>query len=456
MKTAASIPLAPGSLPLLGHALPLVRDPLAFVSSLPAHGEMVRLRLGTRSVVMVCDANLTRRTLLEDHVFDKGGPLYERIRELVGDGLVSCPHSRHRRQRRLCQPAFRPDRLPHYAPAFTSSAEAASRSWHDGQVIDVTTEMMALTARIAVETMFTTGLPPEAAQTIIVDINALMETLLWRAIRPSVLERLPGVANHRYDRARARLRHTIDSVTADRRNDPADHGDLLSSLQNAEGTEDAKRTEDPANPAADREGLAGRELTDQILTFFFAGTETTSNTLAWALYLLAAHPEVESRLSSETDRVLAGATATFADLPALEMARHVIMETLRLYPPAWLVTRTVAEDTELGGIRLPTGAAIAFSPYLIHRRPGLYETPDHFDPDRWRRTHPDRAAYLPFGSGARKCIGARFAMAEAVLALVTLTARWRLVRLTDRPVRPFAKSTLSPRGLRMRVTARHA
>ncbi|WP_424891624.1 cytochrome P450 [Streptomyces sp. XH2] len=446
MKTVASIPLAPGSLPFLGHALPLVRDPLAFVSSLPAHGELVRLRLGTRSVVMVCDAELTRQTLLEDDVFDKGGPLYERIRELVGDGLVSCPHSRHRRQRRLCQPAFHPGRLPHYASAFTSSAEAASRSWHDGQVIDVTTEMMALTAQIAVETMFTTALSPEAAQTIIADINALMDTLLWRAIRPSVLERLPGMANQRYDRARSRLRRTIDSVTADRRSAPADHGDLLSSLQG---------TEDPGDPAG-REGFAGQELTDQILTFFFAGTETTSNTLAWALYLLAEHPDIEIRLGSETDRVLRGATATFADLPALEVARHVIMETLRLYPPAWLVTRTVAEDTELGGIRLPAGAAIAFSPYLIHRRPGLYETPDHFDPDRWRRTSPDRAAYLPFGSGARKCIGARFAMAEAVLALVTLTTRWRLVRLTDRPVRPLAKSTLSPRGLRMRVTARQA
>ncbi|MET9416320.1 cytochrome P450 [Streptomyces klenkii] len=440
-----SIPPAPGSLPLLGHALPLVRDPLAFLESLPAHGELVRLRMGSRPVVMVCDPGLTRRTLLQDHVFDKGGPLYDRIRELVGDGLVSCPHGLHRRQRRLCQPAFHPDRLPRYAPAFTSSAEASSRSWHDGQVIDVTAEMMALTARVAVETMFTTALSAQAAQMVIADINELMDTLLWRAIRPSLLERLPGAANHRYDRARAHLRRTIDAVTSGRRGDPADHGDLLSSLQG---------TGDPGNPAG-QEGLAGQELTDQILTFFFAGTETTANVLAWALYLLARHPENESRVRSEAD-ALAGAAPTFADLPALEVTHHVVMETLRLYPPAWLVTRTVAEDTELGGVRLPAGSAIAFSPYLIHRRPDLYEAPDRFDPDRWCGIQPDRAAYLPFGSGARKCIGARFAMAEAVLALATLIARHRLVLLTDRPLRPTAKSTLSPRGLRMRVTARHA
>ncbi|MGK5731262.1 cytochrome P450 [Streptomyces sp. URMC 124] len=446
MNTAASIPLAPGSLPFLGHALPLVHDPLAFLSSLPAHGDLVRVRMGPRSVVMVCDPGLTRRILLEDHVFDKGGPLYDRIRELVGDGLVSCPHGMHRRRRRLCQSAFHSERLPHYAPAFASFAEASTRSWHEGQVIDVTTEMMALTARIAVETMFSTALSRQAAQAAITDINALMDTLLWRAIRPALLERLPGRANQRYDRARSHLRRTIDGVVAGRRDDRADHGDLLSSLQG---------TRAPEGPAG-QDGLTGSELTDQILTFFFAGTETTANTLAWALYLLATHPGIESRLRAEADRALAGATPGFADLPALETARHVVMETLRLYPPAWLVTRSVAEDTELGGVRLPAGSSIAFSPYLIHRRPELYEDPDRFDPDRWRGVQPDRAAYLPFGSGARKCIGARFAMAEAVLALVTLTGRWRLVRLTDRPLRPSAKSTLSPRGLQMRVTARHA
>ncbi|MGK5545341.1 cytochrome P450 [Streptomyces sp. URMC 127] len=446
MKTAVSVPLAPGSLPLLGHALPLVRDPLAFLESLPAHGELLRLRMGPRTVVMVCDPGLTRRTLVQDHIFDKGGPLYDRIRELVGDGLVSCPHSMHRRQRRLCQPAFQPDRLARYAPAFTASAEASAQSWHDGQVIDVTAEMMALTARIAVETMFTTALSPHAAQLVITDINELMDTLLWRAIRPGWLERLPGTANQRYDRARAHLRRTIDAVTSGRRGDPADHGDLLSSLQGTAG--------DPASPAG-HGGLTGPELTDQILTFFFAGTETTANVLAWALYLLARHPETECRVRAEAD-ALAGAPATFADLPALEVTQHVVMETLRLYPPAWLVTRIVAEDTELGGIALPAGSAIAFSPYLIHRRPDLYEAPHRFDPDRWCGVQPDRAAYLPFGSGARKCIGARFAVAEAVLALVTLLARRRLVLLTDRPLRPTAKSTLSPRGLRMRVTARHA
>ncbi|CAM5315448.1 cytochrome P450 [Streptomyces abikoensis] len=446
MKTAVSVPLAPGSLPLLGHALPLVRDPLAFLESLPAHGELLRLRMGPKTVVMVCDPGLTRRILVQDHIFDKGGPLYDRIRELVGNGVVSCPHGMHRRQRRLCQPAFHPDRLARYAPVFTSSAEASSRSWHDGQVIDVTEEMMALTARIAVETMFTSALSPHAAQMAITDINELMDTLLWRAIRPGWLERLPGAANLRYDRARARLRRTIDGVVSGRRGDPADHGDLLSSLQGTTG--------DPGSPAG-QEGFTGPELTDQILTFFFAGTETTANVLAWALYLLARHPETESRVRSEAD-ALADAPPAFADLSALEVTHHVVMETLRLYPPAWLVTRTVAEDTELGGVGLPAGSAIAFSPYLIHHRPDLYEAPHRFDPDRWCGVQPDRAAYLPFGSGARKCIGSRFAMAEAVLALVALLARRRLVLLTDRPLRPTAKSTLSPRGLRMRVTARHA
>ncbi|MFC5148318.1 cytochrome P450 [Streptomyces aureoversilis] len=447
MDTAASIPLAPNAVPLLGHVLPLVRDPLAFLSSLPARGDLVRIRMGPRSVVMVCDPVLTRQVLLDDHAFDKGGPMYERVREVVGDGLISCPHSRHRRQRRLCQPSFHPERFPHYSAVFVAAAEDVARSWHDGQVVDVTTEMAKLATRVAVETMFTAALPPGAAQQTVGDINTVVNGAFRRMIRPALLNRLPSPGNRRYLRARDRLQHTACGVAGRRRADSTDHRDLLSSLQ---------RATDPDGLADGARALTDAELADQVLTFFLAGAETTSNAMAWALYLLAEHPEVGERLHAESDRVLGGASPAFADLSALQEAGHVVHEALRLYPPAWLLTRTVVEDTELGGVTLPAGTLIAFSPYLIHRRPDLYEDPDRFDPDRWRGPQPDRTVYLPFGAGARKCIGARFAVAEATLALTAINSRWRLVPLSGRPVRPSVKVTLGPRGLRMRVIARRA
>ncbi|MGA4844256.1 cytochrome P450 [Streptomyces sp. G45] len=204
-------------------------------------------------------------------------------------------------------------------------------------------------------------------------------------------------------------------------------------------------------------GLSDEELVDQVLTFFVAGTEPTASTVAFAARLLSGHGETERALHEEADRVLAGDAVAAEHLPRLDVARRVVAETLRLYPPGWLFTRAVVGDADLGGVRLPAGTTLAYSPYLIHRRPDLYDEPDRFDPQRWRGAPPERDAYLPFGSGARKCVGERFALTEAVLVLAAIAARWRLVPLPGRPPARTTTltTTLSPTGLRMRLVARH-
>jgi cytochrome P450 len=444
MTIDRALPLAPRALPLLGHALPLVRDPLGFVASLPAHGDLVRFQLGPQSVVMVCDPALVRQVLLDDRTFDKGGPLYDRARETFGDGLVTCPHAAHRRQRRLCQPAFHPSRLPAYAQAMADSAHATVASWHDGQIIDATTEMTGLTVRCAVQTMFATALTPQATRHAYDDATTILGGIFWRTITPAPLLRLPLPANRRYQRAQTRLRHTAAGIIAARRAEGADHGDLLSAFLTAT---------DPDSPRPTAT-FSDEELIDQVVTFFGTGSETTAHTLAWALYLLARHPEVERRVHAEVDHVLAGAPAAHAHVSALDLTARVITETLRLYPPGWLATRTVTRDTELAGIPMPAGTTLAYSPYLLHHRADLHEEADRFDPDRWSGTQPDRAAYLPFGAGARKCIGEAFALTEAVLSLATVVSGWRVHPLTTRLARPVVRAGLSPRGLRLRVTAR--
>jgi cytochrome P450 len=443
--TAVPVPLAPHSLPLLGHAIPLLRDPLKFASSLPGRGKLVRIRLGPFSVLMVCDPALTRQVLLDDRTFDKEGPVIERIREVAGDGLSTCPYSRHRRQRRLCQPSFHTQRFRSYAEVFAAAAEETASSWRDGQVIDVVREMMSLTARATMETIFSGSLPPAVVQQSIDDTTALVRGVFRRMMTPQFLNWVPFPHNRQYDQARSRLLRVVDGIIADRRADQADHGDLMSSLLAAVDTES-------------EEGgrrLTDAELTDQVLTFFIGGTETTANTLALALYLLATHQDVADALHAEIAGAWTGSAAADAELPAAEgTAGRVLSETLRLYPPAWLFTRTVMEDTDLGDLRLPAGSVVAVSPYLIQRLPGLYENPDCFDPGRWLGAQPDRLAYLPFGAGARKCIGDRFAVTEASLALWAIESRWRLVPVPGKPFRPSVESTLNARGLKLRVVDR--
>jgi cytochrome P450 len=192
------------------------------------------------------------------------------------------------------------------------------------------------------------------------------------------------------------------------------------------------------------------------VAILLAGIENTASALAWALDFLAQHPEIERQLHTEVDTVLDGAAATHADLPRLEFTNRVINETLRLRPPAWFFTRTVTADTRLGGHFLPAGTNVAYSPYLIHHRPDLHHAPEDFDPGRWdpQRPQPHRHAMIPFASGARKCPGDTFAMAEATLALATITARWQLEHAPGIQRRPALSLTLKHRALPMRTRPR--
>ncbi|MFG3039788.1 cytochrome P450 [Streptomyces sp. NPDC048330] len=444
MKDFRSIPTAPRALPLLGHVVPLLRDPLAFLNSLPAHGDLVRIRLGPLGIVVICDPELTRRALLDDRVFDKGGPLYDRLREVIGDGVVSCPHQEHRRLRRLSQPAFHAARLPDYARIMSACVRETTDSWSAGQILDVPAEMMATSSRIITATLFSDTLSPAEHGRLVGDVTTVVESLYRRMFLIPPLDRLPTPGNRAHLSARARLHATVERLIAERRADGADHGDLLSSLVAAHDPED------------DRPGMTGAEISDTIVSFVLAGIESTAATLSSAVDLLARHPDVEQRLHDEVDSVLGAAPATHADVPRLPLTGRVVTETLRLRPPGWFFTRAVTADTDLGGYLLPAGTSVAYSPYLIHHRPDLYPDPEAFTPDRWASPHPQppRHAFLPFAAGARKCIGDSFSMVEATLALATIASRWRLEHLADHRGRLAAAVTLELRDLHMRARPR--
>lgn len=427
---------APGALPVVGHLHHVLRDPLRFVASLAAHGDLVRVRLGTRDAYVVCDPELTHRVLVDDKTFDKGGPYFEKFKELVGEGLGTSGHAAHRRQRQLVQPSFSRRRLAEYAEVMADQIAAMLDTWRHGQRIDLVTQLYDLALNITIRTMFSARMDDATATRFRLDLLLFLEDGFKSKLLPPFVEKLPLPRNRRVGAAATRLRATVNQVIAGCHRSDTDDASMLSALVTARDEQGA--------------ALPARELFDHVMTMFFGGLEPPATLTSWAVYLLRQHPEVRQRLEVETDEALHGRTARLADLPALPLTRRVLMETLRLYPAGWLLTRTTTAATTLAGKPMPAGTTVIYSPYLLHHSPGLYTEPERFDPDRWLwhdAEQPPNGAYLPFGMGARRCVGEAFALNQAMLTLASITARWRVEPVPGTLVRPHVGLTISPKSL---------
>ncbi|GAA1960247.1 cytochrome P450 [Kitasatospora viridis] len=442
MPTTYTAATAPGALPLLGHAVAFARRPLEFFAALPAHGDLVRIRLGPRDAHVVCHPDLVHQVLTQDRVFDKGGPFFDKLREVIGDGLASCPAHEHRRQRRMLQPAFHRDRLPGYAALMAEEIAAATADWRPAAEVDVPATMYRITTAATLRCLFSAH---DQAGSLAVheSMELITKGVATRVLLPVPgLDRLPTPGNLRFRRAQQDLRRMTQRVITDYRARAGDRDDLFSMLL-------AARDEDGR-------GLTDDEIHDQAVTFLLGGMETTAALLAWAWYLIATHPAVRAELHAELDRVLGGRPAAYADLPELPVTGRIVDETLRLYPPGWMFTRSTTAATELGGHRLPAGAIVVYSPLVLHRDAGLFPRPLEFDPGRW--TAKDRrgndTSFIPFAAGARRCIGDGFAVTEATLVLASVAARWQLDPLPGQRIRPALNASLTPRAYTARLSRR--
>ncbi|MFI9822697.1 cytochrome P450 [Streptomyces sp. NPDC052013] len=399
----------------------------------------MEIRLGPVRAWLVCHPRLVHEMLRDTGTFDKGGPLYERLRPLMGGGVVTCPHSAHRRQRRLLQPAFRPARVAAQIDAMGEEALAVCRGWRSGRAVDVSAAMMTLTTGAVSRVLFSDSL--DAARTAEVRdcLAEVVHGLFVRTVVPvDVLFRLPTPANRRYRDAVARLHRLVDAVIAERRAG-ARRDDLLGTLLAAAERDDSAVTE--------------QEVHDQLVSLLLTGSESPSLCLSSAFSLLARHPEAERRLHTEVDTVLGGRPRPGPDdLPRLVHTRAVIEETLRHSPPGWLFTRVTTRDVDFGGRRLPRGTTVLYSPYLLHHTPASFPEPERFRPERWLSGGGDGGPYspmIPFSAGSRKCLGDSFAMAQTTVALATIARHWRL-RHPPGPVTPVRPTvTLGPRSLPM-------
>ncbi|MQT02142.1 cytochrome P450 [Streptomyces jumonjinensis] len=420
------------------------RKPLEFLSSLPAYGDLVGIRLGRRRAYVLCHPHLVQQVLLDGRSFDKGGPFYEKLRPLGGDGLGTSPRDEHREQRRLMQRAFQRHRMAEYATVMGDVVEEQMDRWHDGQEVDLHDDLHQITVQVVARSLFSQGIPPAVITEMRASLAVFVRGFYRNMIAPfGIRERLPFPATRRYRRALRHLHSIAEDLIAERLRDEAAHDDLLSTLL-------AARDGDGA--------VTPRLIHDQVVTLLTAGGESNAAVLSWAFHLLSAHPEAERRVHAEVDSVLGGRLARWEDLPRLEHTARVVTETLRIYPPGWLLTRTAVRRAEIAGTVVEPGTAILFSPYIIHHRPDLFAEPERFLPDRWAAGGSTAGlppgACVPFGVGARKCIGDDFATTEAVLALASIAGRWRLRSVPGVPVRPAAEQILHPERMPMRLHRR--
>lgn len=420
------------------------KDPLGlFLEMRRRFGDVVCFS-GMRVMYLLAHPDHVMHVLQDQHRnYPKGG-MYNELRSSLGDGLLVSEGEQWRRQRRLAQPAFHKQRIGTFAKIMTEATEQMLERWRPyaarEQPLDILPEVMRLTLQVVGHTLFSTDLSGSA--------NALRRALAvgrdhaLRRMRSFVKlpDSIPTPHNLRFRLALRTGDKMIADLIAARRSGEVKADDLLGLLMEARDEETG-------------EAMNDRQLRDEAITIIVAGHETVSNALAWTWYLLSQHPAAETELRRELAAVLGGRTPTVEDLPRLQYTRRVLEESMRLFPPAWVILRKALADDEIGGYHIRANSTIFLCPFVTHRHPDFWERENEFDPERFSpevSAARPRYAYFPFGGGPRQCIGNNFAMQEAQLILATVAQKYSLRLVAGHPVVPDPSITLRPRyGLKM-------
>ena len=400
-------------------------------------------------LVIANDPGLVRHVLVDNAKNYKMATVRQKIlRPILRDGLLTAEGEVWRRSRKAMAPVFTPRHIFGFARPMLKRALEFVERYEDGTVTDLAADMTMLTYEILAETLFS-GEIAGSKETFSEDIDRLLETM--GRVDPLDLLRapdwLPRLTRIRGRKTMAYFRGIVSDTMALRedwlKRDPdGAPQDFLTLLLKAEGPD----------------GLTRAEVEDNIITFIGAGHETTARALGWTLYCLAEAPWEREPIEREIDAVLASEPDPTKWLEAMPLTRAAFDEALRLYPPAPSINREPIEPEHYKDLYIPPKAAVLVMPWVIHRHRKLWDKPDAFLPERFHpgnREKIDRFQYLPFGAGPRVCIGATFAMQEAMIALAVLMSRFRFETTADTRPWPVQKLTTQPQGgLPMRVTRR--
>ena len=422
------------------------RDQLGFYETCAReYGDFVETRMGPFRILLIYHPDAIEELLVARNRDFVKSPGVRLLAPLLGEGLLLSEGQTWLRQRRLIQPAFHRQRVADYGDVMSAFAERHIAGWKPGDTVDVHVEMMALTQSIVAKTLFDADVAGDAqdaiqaAKVLSDDFGVRLRSLrllpFW----------VPTPRNVRSRRAVGRLCRVVDRIIAERVASREDRGDLLSMLVHAQDADDGTR-------------MTARQVRDEVMTIYMAGHETTAVALSWAWYLLAQHPEADARLAEEIRDVLGGRRPAVGDLPRLKYADTVVLESLRLYPPAYGLGRQATVASEIAGRRVAPGDIFIAPTWVVHRDHRWFEEPNVFRPERWAKDLAQRLprfAYFPFGGGPRQCIGNNFALMEAIVILVAIAQRFRLSLLPGQRIMPTPYVTLRPEpGVRVALARR--
>jgi cytochrome P450 len=442
-KTAPGPPgiLLLGSIPAVKH------DRIRFLmDAIHEHGDIVRFRMGPQTFHIVNHPDHIKHVLQRNHQNYHKGIGLSHAKSLLGEGLLTSEDEMWVRQRRLIQPVFHHHQIERFATTMaTATAEMLDR-WRfyieSGEPLDISDEMMRLTLVILGRTLLGSDISSDA-DVIGRAVTVALEQAIYRMTAPINLpETLPTPSNLRFRKAVRTLDNFVYKLVEDRRNGKRNQDDLLTMLLLA--------CDDQAV-----NGMSDQQLRDEVMTILLAGHETTAVALGWTWYLLSKNSGVQRQLQDELATVLAGRIPTTQDFPLLKYTKMVIEESMRLYPPVWLIPRKAIEDDEIGGYHIPARSGVLISPYAIHRHPAFWKDAEEFNPERFRdKGDKNQRSYIyfPFGAGPRHCIGSHFAMMEMQLVLSIVAQKYRLHLANNDSTEIEPLLTLRPRhGISMTV-----
>lgn len=433
-----NLPPGPRGNVLLGSAVDLGRNSLKFLTRCAReYGDIVYLRFFNTPIVLLTHPNEIEYVLVKNQGNFVKSRDYRALKSVLGNGLLTNEGADWQKQRKLVQPTFRHENTERYADVMVLATTRMLDTWRGGETRDIHQQMMALTLDVVAQSLFGSDVSGHAGgveQALAVLLNQFDGMAGLAFLLP---EKMPLPSTMKFKRSVKQLDKIIYGIIQERRKTRKPSKDLLEMLllsQDAEGST-----------------MSDEQLRDEVMTLFLAGHETTANALSWSWYLLAQHPAVEERLFEEIRSVLGGKTPTAGDVARLPYTEMIVKEAMRLYPPAWAVGRQALKKFELGGYNFPAGTNIAILQWSTQRDARFFPEPEKFDPERFsaenlRRNPWPRFAYFPFGGGPRVCVGAGFAMMEAILLLATMAQRFRMSLVPHRKVKFLPSVTLRPRN----------